>query len=62
MQIDEHGTKLDCFSYNCQKGGYKASCRILRDWYNSDKNNRCGKCPFYKTHEQLQRELAGDFS
>lgn len=58
MQIDEHGTKLDCFGYD----GKKDECIALNDWYTGNRRNRCTACPFYKSHEQMRRELNGDFS
>ena len=57
MKVNEDGIKTDCFGYNEKKN----QCNILSSWY-SEGTRRCAGCPFHKTHEQLHRELAGDFS
>lgn len=58
MEIDVRGTKLDCFAYDRKRD----ECIALIDWYTGNRRNRCTGCKFYKSREQLLRELHGDFS
>lgn len=48
------GGRTDCHFYH--NNGKKPSCQALREFYNEeDKNNICGKCPFFKTDEEYIR-------
>lgn len=51
MSVTFQGGREDCHFY--KQKGKKPSCQALREFYNEeDKNDICGKCPFFKTDEE----------
>lgn len=50
MVADEKGAYTDCFGYRVK------SCAVLKEWYNPVGNCKCEKCPFFKTHAQIEED------
>lgn len=54
LERDKRGRIRECHFCECRHKNYY--CNALENFYNAqDKNDMCGRCPFFKTDEEFMK-------